>query len=193
MQWQDMDVAVKRNIEKVISIFYENPAMFLCEADVQAYLYSLLINDPVFAKKLIPYKNMKLQKESNTSLVHLEIQFDGKKPRAYERVDISILKPCKKFNSEDGLPCSIGIEIKYNRKLPARNEASNIIKDVKKVANHYSQGYVLWLNWDRWINPEHLKKVKKAVRECRNVRLYYLDLHSDPIERSRNLCNVIYT
>ena len=55
-------------------------------------------------------------------------------------------KPEKKFNST--MWGDIGIEIKYNRKKPAsKKETSHIIKDVKKVGNHFRRGYVLWLNW----------------------------------------------
>lgn len=188
-----MEKVVRRNIENLMFIFHKNPAIFLSEADVQAYLYSLLINDPFFKNTLIPLDDCNLAFKSKTILVHLELQFEGKKRSEYEKVDISIIKPSKKLNAADGLLCSIGIEIKFNRKHPARNEASNIIKDVKKVSNNFSRGFVLWLNWDRWINPDHLEKVKKTVKKHNNVCLYYLDCHSDPVKKSRNLCNVINT
>jgi hypothetical protein len=74
-----------------------------------------------------------------------------------------------------------GIEIKYNRRVPARKEPSNIIEDVKKVSD-YKKGYVLWLNYDRKIHDDHLEKVEKLVEKYENVKLYYLDLYSEPIK-----------
>jgi len=51
----------------------------------------------------------------------------------------------------------IGIEVKFNRRLPAaRNEKSNILEDVKKV--------------------------KDLVKTYSNVHLFYLALLSDPIK-----------
>jgi hypothetical protein len=50
---KDLEEVVESNIKKLFEIFEENPAYFLSEADVQCYLYSLLINDERI-KKLSP-------------------------------------------------------------------------------------------------------------------------------------------
>jgi hypothetical protein len=75
----------------------------------------------------------------------------------------------------------IGIEIKYNRRIPARKEPSNILGDVIKVAD-FKRGYILWLNWEIEINDGHLRKVEKLVAKFRNVKMFYLDVFSDPIK-----------
>jgi len=69
----------------------------------------------------------------------------------------------------------IGIEVKFNRRYP------KITKDLEKVKVE-RRGYVLWLNWDRPINEKILKKAKAFVKKYRNLKLYYLDVFSDPIK-----------
>jgi len=54
-------------------------------------------------------------------------------------------------------------------------------RDVKKCAD-YGRGYVLWLNYDRPISDDHLKETQNSVKRCGNVKLYYLDVASDPIK-----------
>ena len=48
MKLVELQKAVENNILKLFKHFYKKPAIFLSESDVMCYLYSLLINDPVF-------------------------------------------------------------------------------------------------------------------------------------------------
>jgi hypothetical protein len=52
---------------------------------------------------------------------------------------------------------------------------------VKKVSEN-RLGYILWLNWDREIGDEQLKKVQNFVEKYNNVKLYYLDVFSEPVK-----------
>jgi hypothetical protein len=61
------------------------------------------------------------------------------------------------------------LQIKFNRRIPARKEPSNIVEDVKKIAD-YRKGYILWLNWDREISDEHLNKVAKLIENYLHVK-----------------------
>ena len=173
-----MDKAVENNILKLFKEFYEKPAIFLSESDVMCYLYSLLINDPVF--KISPTLKYfsSIMESSETSLVHAEMQVNIKNRNKI--VDISIFPPERTLDYSD-LTIAIGIEIKYNRRAPARKEPSSIIEDIKKVSD-YKKGYILWLNYDREISDDHLEKVEKIVEKYENVKLYYLDIFSEPMK-----------
>jgi hypothetical protein len=101
--------------------------------------------------------------------------------KGYKKVDITIFPPKKVIDYSVDLDNAIGIEIKYNRSCPARKEeVSGILDDAKKCAD-YRQGYVLWLNWKRPISDDHLKETKRFIKGRKNVKLYYLDVCSDPI------------
>ena len=178
MKLKDLEEVVEKNIVRLFTFFYENPAIFITESDVKSYLYSLLINDP-FIKNFTPhFRNEKLRKESKTFIVHTEISEDIKgKEKGY---DLLIFKPTKFID----LACcgtTIAVEIKFNRRAPARKEKSSIAEDIKK-AKHNRRGYILWLNWDRPISDKHLNKVKKLVKRYGNVKFFYLDLFSEPIK-----------
>jgi len=173
MTFKGLKEAVERNIIKLFQKFYENPAVFLCETDVESYLYSLLINDS-FLKQFSPhFKDDFLKKDSRTVLIHTEIPLEIRR-RKIGIYDISIWKP-KKVVKWDEWETTIGIEIKFNRAYP------RIIEDVHKVKQD-QRGYVLWLNWDRPIGKKTLKKAEDLVKRYRNVRLFYLDVFSDPIK-----------
>lgn len=177
MRFKDLKEAVERNILKLFKSFFENPAIFLSEADVECYLYALLINDPFFRDVSPSVKYQTSKEESKTLLVHAEVGVEIRgKDKSY---DISIWKPSKAINLSDW-KTAIGIEIKFNRSRPAGKEKSSILKDVRKV-RYNKQGYILWLNWDREINDVHLKKVENLIRRYENVKLFYLDMFSEPI------------
>ena len=173
MRFKEIEDAVERNILILFKIFYENPAFFLCETDVESYLYSLLINDPVFKQLTLKFHNELLKKDSKTLLVHTEIPLQITK-RKTSMYDISIWNPLKIVNMNDW-ETMIGIEVKFNRRYP------KITKDLEKVKVE-RRGYVLWLNWDRPISEKILKKAKAFVKKYRNLKLYYLDVFSDPIK-----------
>lgn len=179
MKFSELNEVVERNIVKLFRTFHEKPAIFLTEADVKCYLYSLLINEPSI-RDLSPtlrYFSERME-SSKTLLVHAEypVIMEGKN----KKVDISIYEPQESVDFSDW-KLTIGIEIKYDRKEPARKEKSNILEDVKKVAG-YKQGYILWLNWDREISDAHLKEVEKLIEKYENVKLFYLDLFSEPMK-----------
>lgn len=183
MRFKDMQEAVERNIIKLFKSFFENPAIFLTEADVQGYLYSLLINEPFFRDASASFKYLTPKEEiSKTLLVHaeLEVGIRGKG----KKYDISIWKPRKAiaFHNWETL---VGIEIKFNRRGPARKEPSSILEDIRSV-RYNKQGYVLWLNWDREIADGHLKKAENLIRRYENVKLFYLDMFSEPIKTNVN-------
>jgi hypothetical protein len=172
--------SVEKNIIKTFKTFYENPAIFLTEADVQCYLYSLLINDPFLKKFFASFNYLTTKKEiSNTILIHSELAVSMSSSKR-KRYDISIWKPRKNIDFSEW-ETLVGIEIKYNRRLPARSEASGIIKDIRSV-RYNKQGYVLWLNWDREIDDNHLKVAQKLANKYENVKLFFLDLYSEPIK-----------
>lgn len=182
MRFKDMQEAVERNIVKLFKSFFENPAIFLTEADVQCYLYSLLINDPFFRDAFASFKHQTPKEVSKTLLVHaeLEVLIRGKS----KRYDISIWQPRKGIAFSDW-ETLIGIEIKYNRRIPAGKEPSGILRDIRSV-RYNKQGYVLWLNWDRVIADDHLKKAEKLTKRYENVKLFYLDMFSEPIKTNVN-------
>jgi len=164
---------VEKKIRDLLVVFKEDPGFFLSEADVKCYLYSLLINDPHLSRVTPKFKHSDLKKSSKTILVHSELRA-GIKPE-----DIVIIKPASTIDYSS-FYTSIGIEIKFNRKRPARKEKSNIVNDIKKLRSE-SFGYLLWLNWDREIREDQLKRVKKLVKKCRNVKFFYIDLFSQPM------------
>jgi len=163
---------VDRLVMKLVTTFYENPAIFMSEGDVQCYLYALLVNDPYFRNLWLEYPTAK--KESKTLLVHSDagVILEGKR----KNCDVLIFEPNKK-----DLEPLIAIEIKYNRRRPAAKEKSNIIEDIKKVSAT-NQGYILWLNWETGIEEDQLKQVKGLIQMHENVKLFYLDMFSDPIK-----------
>jgi len=182
MKYKDLEEAVERNIGNLFTIFYRNPAFFLSESDVECYLYSLLVNDPIL--KISPtLKNFSTPniETPETLLVHTDLQVKVRYMKGYKKVDITIFPPKKVIDYSVDLDNAIGIEIKYNRRSPAKKEVSGIFDDVKKCAD-YRHGYVLWLNWDRPISDDHLKETESFVRRHENVKLYYLDVFSDPIK-----------
>lgn len=174
MQTTELIEAVDRHITELFLKFYENPTIFMSEGDVQCYLYSLLANDRLFGDSWLEYPTA-TKEDSRTFLVHSDVgvTLEGKP----KNCDILIFDP----NSTKDLDPLIGIEIKYNRRVPARNEKSNIIEDIKKVSAAEC-GYILWLNWDRRIEDDHLEQVKKRINGHKNVELFYLDVFSDPIK-----------
>jgi hypothetical protein len=187
MSEQKFDDAVEKNIMKLFKTFHDKTAYFLSERDVQSYLYSLLINDAIL--KISPtIENFSTPniETPETLLVHTDLQVEVRYMKGTKKVDITILPPKKVIDYSALLDNAIGIEIKFNRKGPARKEPSSILDDVKKCAG-YRQGYVLWLNWDRPISDDHLKKTESFLKRHENVKLYYLDLFSDPIKTNINL------
>ena len=180
MRYKNLEEAVERNIIKLFKTFYENPAIFWGEADVTSYLYSLLINDPFF-ESLSPHvkSGWGLKKASKTFLVHVNIEDEtAVKRKIY---DILILKPDKVIDELPYCEGTIGIEIKFNRRRPARDGKASILSDIKKAKN-MRRGYVLWLNWAGDMNVIDLEKVTKLVKKYRNVKLFYLDVFSDPMK-----------
>lgn len=172
---------VEKNIMKLFKTFHDKTAFFLSERDVQSYLYSLLINDP-FLKTTPTLENFSTHniERPETLLVHADLAVKVTGMKGIKRVDITILPPKKVIDfSADLDNAAIGIEIKYNRRLPAGKEQSGILNDVKKCAG-YGQGYVLWLNEDRPIRDDHLKETQSFVKRYENVKPYYLDVFSDP-------------
>ena len=178
MKLKTLEEVVEKNIVRLFTFFYENPAIFLTESDVKSYLYNLLINDP-FIKKFTPhFRNEHLRKESKTFIVHTELSEDIRsKEKSY---DLLIFKHTK-FVDLEHVGTTIAVEIKFNRRYPARKEKSSIIEDVKK-AKHNRRGYLLWLNWDTPISDKHLNRVRKFSERYGNVKFFYLDLFSEPIK-----------
>jgi hypothetical protein len=177
MKFEDLDKTVYRSIISLFIRFSEDTAIFWTEADVTSYLYSLLINDPTFKKSLAWFESASFPKKSQTVLVHVNAQDETKSRRKY--YDLLILKPKKYLKDEidkDEEASVIGIEIKFDRKEPTRKEKSNIISDIRKVAQ-MRRGYVLWLNSGRKIGPVHLERAEKLANRL-GVRLLYLDLSS---------------
>jgi len=76
MRFGELDEATERNIIKLLQTFHKHPAIFLSEADVQSYLYSLLINDACFINNCPVVKMNTPKGKSKTSLVHVELQID---------------------------------------------------------------------------------------------------------------------
>jgi hypothetical protein len=184
MKFKDLEEAVERNIRKLFTSFYKNPAIFWTEADVKCYLYALLINDPFFKNSCPNFKDKNLRKESNTFLVHTELPVTVRgKDKKY---DILIMEPSKTISYSD-CESTICVEIKFNRRDPARKEKSSIVDDVKKAKEVNRRGYVLWLNWACPIRDNHLKRVRNLIKNYKNVELFYLDLYSEPIKASENL------
>lgn len=179
MRFKDLQKAVEGNIVKLFKSFYKNPAIFLTEADLQCFLYSLLINDPFLKDAFASFKYLTTKEEiSKSLLIHseLEVGIRGKG----KKYDISIWKPRRKIAFSDW-ETLIGIEIKFNRRLPAGKKTTGILGDIKSV-RYNKQGYVLWLNWDREIDDSHLQVAQKFANKYDNVKLFYLDVFSEPIK-----------
>jgi len=174
--------AVEKNIMKLFKTFHDKTAFFLSERDVQSYLYALLINDPILkiSPTLENFSTPNIE-TPKTLLVHTDLEVEVRYMKGIKKVDITIFPPKKVIDYSVDLDNAIGIEIKYNRRSPAKKEVSGIFDDVKKCAD-YRHGYVLWLNWDRPISDDHLKETESFVRRHENVKLYYLDVFSDPIK-----------
>lgn len=180
MRLGELKKTVERNIQKLFIVFNRNPAIFLSEADVKCYLYSLLINDPSISKVMPQFKYPRLRRKSNTILVHTEVKGERKIE------DIAVLKPAKTIDYTSYYT-SIGIEIKFNRKEPARaHEDSGILDDIKKLKDELF-GYLIWLNWDREIREDQLRKVKNTMKKYRNVKFFYIDLFSKPVKTNVKL------
>jgi hypothetical protein len=178
MRYDTLEKAVERNILKLFKVFHKNPAFFLCETDVECYLYSLLINDSVFRHHYPQFKHRWLKQSSKTLLVHTEIGVGIR--RKTKKYDISIWKPTKTVEFYEW-ETIIGIEIKFNTPHPAGKERSSILEDVKKTKEN-RKGYILWLNWDSPISDSHLEETRKLIKKYGNVKLLYLDVFSDPIK-----------
>lgn len=178
MKFHDLREVVERNITKGFTIFYKNPAIFLCERDVQGYLYGLLLGESVF-RNCCPYINHDhLKVKSRTILLHTEPSLGYR--RKTIRYDISVFKQSKVVDYYDW-ETTIGIEIKFNRRYPAgKSERRGLLFDIKKAKEGNKQGYILWLNWDRPISEKHVKRAKSLVQKYRNVKLLYLDMFSKP-------------
>jgi hypothetical protein len=182
LEFEELNKIVERNIVKLFKIFQKNPAIFLSESDVQCYLYSLLINDPEIRDFHPNMINFSATMETSKSIfVHANMRVSIRNKNRI--VDLSVFPPKETLDLTDNdlWDNMIGIEIKFNRRVPARKESSNIMDDIKKVSD-YKKGYVLWLNWDREIDDDNLKKVEKFAEKHANVRVLYLDLFSDPIK-----------
>jgi hypothetical protein len=179
---KEFRTAVERNITTLFKTFHYKTGYFLSERDVQSYLYSLLINDEDL-KITTTFEGFSTPniEAPKTLLVHADMKVHIRRMKNDRRPDLTILPPHEAFDYNGNFDNAIGIEIKFNRRAPARKEPSNILEDVKKCAD-YSQGYILWLNWDRPIGEEHLKKVKERVAKYENVRLFYLDVYSNPVK-----------
>ena len=179
---KDLEEALEENIVKLFEAFYKNPAIFLSEADVQCYLYGLLINDERI-KKFSPLIKKgdklgkdELNKDSMTLLVHAE------KPRGtvFPKYDIAFW--CFENTNFKSLKPVIGIEIKFNKgpykanrnTSPVKSDLDKLIKDEK-----LKRKYLLWLNWGRRMNDQGREYVDKIEEEANeNVRFYYLDISS---------------
>jgi hypothetical protein len=187
MSEQKFDDAVEKNIMKLFKTFHDKTAYFLNERDVQSYLYSLLINDPILkiSPTLENFSTPNIE-TPETLLVHADLQVEVRYMKGTKKVDITILPPQKVIDYSALLDNAIGMEIKFDRRDPARKEKSNILDDVKKCAG-YRRGYVLWLNWGKPISDDHLKETQSFVKRYDNVKLFYLDLFSDPIKTNINL------
>ena len=177
---KDLEKAVESNIKKLFEIFEENPAYFLSEADVQCYLYNLLINDERI-KKLSPLIKSgdklgddELNKDSRTLLVHAE------RPRAkdFPHHDIFIYAPCE-IASFSSLEPVIGIEIKFNRgpysvnrktPTPVKTDIEKLLKNKK-----LKRKYLLWLNWGRPMNEDYVKIIKERYKN-ENVKILTISL-----------------
>jgi len=103
-------------------------------------------------------------------LVHAE------RPRVkgFPQHDIFIL-PCCETASFDSLKPVICFEIKFNRgpyrvdrKTPTPDD-----KDIEKLHKNKElrRRYLLWLNWDRPINEDYFKMIKKRYKN-ENVKIF---------------------
>jgi hypothetical protein len=91
MKVTDINKTVENNIVKLFKEFYEKPAIFLSESDVMCYLYSLLINDPVFKTSPTLKYFSTIKGSSETFLVHANTGVTIKNKDKI--VDISIYPP----------------------------------------------------------------------------------------------------
>jgi hypothetical protein len=173
---------IEKDILALFKTFNDKTGYFLSESDVQSYLYSLLINDPNLKTKPILDNFATPNIETpETLLVHADAKVKITRMKGTRKVDLMIFPPRKTIDYSGEFEDSIGIEIKFNRRIPARKEHSGILDDIKKCAD-YKQGYVLWLNYDREISDNHLRIVRNRINECGNVKLFYLDVYSNPIK-----------
>jgi hypothetical protein len=173
---------VERDITRLFKIFRSNPAIFLSESDVESYLYSLLINEPEIRDFLPTLTNFSYALESSkTLLVHSNMRVKIKDKNRIVYFSIFQPKETLDWGSEEFWDNMIGLEIKCNRRIPAGNEKCSIIEDVDKVSD-FKKGYVLWLNWNIEIDEDNLNKCKQQVERYKNVKLFYLDIFSDPIK-----------
>jgi hypothetical protein len=171
----ELDQAVNKSIFNLFRTFAKSPGMFWSEGDVESFLFSLLINEPVFQRcsPNLDCENLKIN--SFTTLVHTQTKVFPK--RMGRRInDIAIIIPNEEINYPD-TETVIGIEIKFNRKRPARDEKASIMNDIRKVKDN-EKGYVLLLNWDRPINTEHLDTVIRRCGKYPNVKFYFVDVSS---------------
>jgi hypothetical protein len=173
---------IEKNILQLFKTFKKDAAFFLSERDVQSYLYHLLLNDPLL-KMPTPIENFPNPNIENprTILVHADLQEKIRYMKGMKKVDLVVFAPKEGLDYDSDLDDAIGIEIKFNRRVPARKESSNILDDVRKCTDH-GYGYVLWLNWDRKMDDDHITIVEKQVEKCDNVKFYYLDVFSNPIK-----------
>lgn len=169
MNKQQIKQCVDNDIRKLFTVFRRNPAMFLDEADVQCYLYSLLAND----RTLRTFRPAVKDTNFKTILVHAE-------PRTTRRrYDIVIARPRTTFNVDDWKRY-ICIEIKFN-KTYTNHKTCNVTRDIKK-AQLFEVGYVLWLNWQFCISEEHAKRAENLAKKYGNVTFLYMDRSMKPIK-----------
>jgi len=167
--------SVENNIVNLFKKFKEKPAVFLSKLDVIGYLYYLLITDPFLGysptiKNLAP--NVA---KSKTFLIHagLEVSIENQN----KQVAISVGEAQKEIElSNWDFP--VGLEIEYNT-IPTTNIQNIFAEDIKKVAK-YKKGYLLWLNWNSPIDDENLREAQELISKQENVKLFYLDLFSNP-------------
>jgi len=168
--------AVEESIKELLIDFKNSPHIFWTEEDVRSYLYHLLISNDFFKKNTPLYKREVFREKlssGKTLLVHTETKYEGKKE------DITIFELKEELDEIKNVDfyVLIGIEIKFNRKNPSSGK-SNILDDIKSLKDH-EQGYIVWLNWDRPIDTDILKDVKKTVEKSKNIKLFYYDAYSE--------------
>jgi hypothetical protein len=162
---------VDQDIRKLLRVFRRQPAMFFTEADVQSYLYSLLINDRALREFQPPVKGYDLK----TVLVHAEARTTRPKQR---RFDIVVGKPVATLD-ENGYDGLVGIEIKFDTTYSSSGNC-NISEDIRK-AHGFDVGYVLWLNWRFRISKDRVNRAEAFAKKYGNVTFWFIDMSTKPI------------
>lgn len=192
---------VRRTIRELTEYWKTNNASILTEFDLQALLFSRLINNPTFSGEHRTADN-----HITCTMVHGELSWYGPTDALEITPDITILEPSglsitrNIFNEGLSIPnkqCAfmgqaILIEVKINKHNRYYLQNGGIEKDIRNLkfliekfqnAGAENKIHTFHVVLDRCINSnlEHIQAANRAVSNYTNYELFYSNLTNDQL------------